>query len=188
MSVCFWLGFSIESFKKENNRRATKLPPWVKMNYAENWKKEEIILKLKNRLAPQRCVTWKREPARAAQRCRQEGPPPWSPESRCCARTRKRCTPPPDARNKQTMMRLRGPNRACECFSRAHLYVVDSQRQQRPEQEGAGAAVHAASQEAVQVDVVGGDGSVGSQGGQPEDTHGAAVNKNHLWGRHPVWL
>lgn len=81
-----------------------------------------------------------------------------------------------------------GRNRASECFSCAHLYIVDSQRQQVPEQEGAGAAVHAASQEAVQVDVVDGDGSVGSQGGQPEDTHGAAVNKNHLWGRHPVWL
>lgn len=75
----------------------------------------------------------------------------------------------------------------CVCW-RAHLHIVDGQRQQVPEQEGAGAVVHAASQAAVQVDVVGADGPVGSQGGAPEDAHGAAVNKNHLRGRQPIWL
>lgn len=74
---------------------------------------------------------------------------------------------------------------ACCC---AYLHIVDSQRQQVPEQEGAGAVVHAAAEVAVQVDSVAGDGPVGSPGGQPEDAHRAAVNKNHLRGRHPVWL
>lgn len=69
----------------------------------------------------------------------------------------------------------------CVCWF-AHLHVVDSQGQQVAEQEGAGAVVHAASEEAIQVDLVGGDGPVGSQGGQPEDTHRTAVHKNHLGG------
>lgn len=69
-----------------------------------------------------------------------------------------------------------------------YLDVVDSERQQVPQQVGPRTVVYAGVKMIIKVDVVTGNCSVGLLRREPEHTCRAAVDWNHLWSKHSFWL
>lgn len=69
-----------------------------------------------------------------------------------------------------------------------YLDVVDSERQQVPQQEGPWTVVYTGMKMIIKVDLVTCNCAVGLLRREPEHACCAAVNWNHLWRGHSFWL